>query len=52
MHTLLRLEFYKGYILGVEAVVTYPLGVDLLGEKVKGGLGQTGADPVEPEVAA
>ena len=49
---MLRLELDKRDVLLVEALVTHPLGVDLLGEEVEGGLRQARAHSVEPEVAA
>ena len=48
---MLWLELDKRDVLLVEALVTHPLGVDLLGEEVEGGLGQASAHSVEPEVA-
>ena len=49
---MLWLELDKRDVLLVEALVTHPLGVDLLGEEVEGGLRQARAHSVEPEVAA
>jgi len=49
---VLWLELDKRDVLLVEALVTHPLGVDLLGEEVEGGLRQARAHSVEPEVAA
>ena len=49
---VLWLELDKRDVFLVEALVTHPLGVDLLGEEVEGGLRQARAHSVEPEVAA
>ena len=49
---VLWLELHKRNLLLGEALVADPLGVDLLRQEVESGLGQSGADPVEPEVAA
>ena len=49
---MLWLELHKGNLLLGEALVADPLGVDLLGEEVEGGLRQARAHSVEPEVAA
>ena len=49
---MLWLELDQRDVLLVEALVTDPLGVDLLGEEVEGSLCQACADSVEPEVAA
>lgn len=49
---VLRLELHQGDLLAAEALVTHPLRVDLLGEEMEGGLDQTCAHAVKPEVAA
>ena len=49
---MLWLELDKRDVLLVEALVTHPLGVDLLGQVVEGDLRQTSAGSVEPEVTA
>ena len=48
---MLWLELDKRHVLLGEALVAHPLGVDLLGEEVEGGLGKASAHSVEPEVA-
>jgi len=49
---LLWLELDKRNLLLGETFVADPLRVDLLGQEVESCLGQSSADPVEPEVAA
>ena len=49
---VLWLELDKRDVLLVEALVTHPLGVHLLGQQLEGRLRQTRADAVVPEVAA
>jgi len=51
MSYILWLEFHQWDVLGNKALVTNPLGVDLLSQEVEGRLVQPGADAVEPEVA-
>ena len=49
---MLWLELDKRNLLLGETFVADPLRVDLLGQEVESCLGQSSADPVEPEVAA
>ena len=49
---MLWLELDQRNLLLGETFIADPLSVDLLRQEVESCLGQTGADPVEPEVAA
>ena len=49
---MLWLELDQRNLLLGETFVADPLGVDLLGQEVESSLGQSGTDPVEPEVTA